>query len=644
MVKRVLRHIRPVYRDMVVAVLAFVALVFILAHVEFVEWLFAATRQFEHLELDEWIAALPALAVALAWYSYRRLRETRLLTDELGRTVESLRMTSEQLAAAKDAAERADAAKSEFLATMSHEIRTPLNGVIPVTELLLQTDLSDEQRAYANTVHQSGTALLEIINDILDLSRLEAGRVELETAPLAPAGIVESIATLFRTEAMGKGLEVSVYVDPGVPRTLIGDGTKLRQILLNLVGNAVKFTDAGGVTIALTLEARSDGFATARFEVADTGIGIADEHRATVFEKFSQAEASMTRRYGGTGLGLAICKSLVEVLGGRIGVESALGEGSRFWFTARLALEQGMEDEEAAPEADIADMRVLIVDGSAMSQQSLAKQLGAWGAAVATAHDGPSALAALRDAADRGAPFQAAVVEHDPPRSDGLALAAEMRDDPLLAATRLVLATQGPLPDGTATGDLPAVEACLQKPIAPSALGSSLGPIAASGSRTPAESETGHAQPGATGLPALEILVAEDNRSNRDLLVRILSRLGHASDVVGNGRDAVSAVERRPYDLVLMDVRMPVMSGIQALQAIRAMPGPVSELPIVAITADAMPGDREKHLALGFTESISKPIDRKRLDRVLADCQRELAEARPDGLADEPPLSRAIGR
>ena len=639
MVKRVLRHIRPVYRDMVVAVLAFVALVFILAHVEFVEWLFAATRQFEHLELDEWIAALPALAVALAWYSYRRLRETRLLTDELGRTVESLRMTSEQLAAAKDAAERADAAKSEFLATMSHEIRTPLNGVIPVTELLLQTDLSDEQRAYANTVHQSGTALLEIINDILDLSRLEAGRVELETAPLAPAGIVESIATLFRTEAMGKGLEVSVYVDPGVPRTLIGDGTKLRQILLNLVGNAVKFTDAGGVTIALTLEARSDGFATARFEVADTGIGIADEHRATVFEKFSQAEASMTRRYGGTGLGLAICKSLVEVLGGRIGVESALGEGSRFWFTARLALEQGMEDEEAAREADIADMRVLIVDGSAMSQQSLAKQLGAWGAAVATAHDGPSALAALRDAADRGMPFQAAVVEHDPPRSDGLALAAEMRDDPVLAATRLVLATPGPLPDGTATGDPPAVEACLQKPIAPSALRSCLGPIAASGSRTPAESENGHAQPGATGLPALEILVAEDNRSNRELLVRILSRLGHASDVVGNGRDAVSAVERRPYDLVLMDVRMPVMSGIQALQAIRAMPGPVSELPIVAITADAMPGDREKHLALGFTESISKPIDRKRLDRVLADCQRDLA-----GLADEPPLSRAIGR
>ena len=638
-VKRVLRHVRPVYRDMVVAVLAFVALVFVLAYFEFVEWLFAATRQFEHLELDEWIAALPALAVALAWYSYRRLRETRLLTDELGRTVQSLRMTSEQLAAAKDAAERADAAKSEFLATMSHEIRTPLNGVIPVTELLLQTDLSDEQRAYANTVHQSGTALLEIINDILDLSRLEAGRVELETAPLAPAGIVESIATLFRTEAMGKGLEVSVYVDPGVPRTLIGDGTKLRQILLNLVGNAVKFTDAGGVTIALTLEARSDGFATARFEVADTGIGIADEHRATVFEKFSQAEASMTRRYGGTGLGLAICKSLVEVLGGRIGVESALGEGSRFWFTARLALEQGMEDEEAAREADIADMRVLIVDGSAMSQQSLAKQLGAWGAAVATAHDGPSALAALRDAADRGAPFQAAVVEHDPPRSDGLALAAEMRDDPLLAATRLVLATQGPLPDGTATGDLPAVEACLQKPIAPSALGSCLGPIAASGSRTPAESENGHAQPGATGLPALEILVAEDNRSNRDLLVRILSRLGHASDVVGNGRDAVSAVERRPYDLVLMDVRMPVMSGIQALQAIRAMPGPVSELPIVAITADAMPGDREKHLALGFTESISKPIDRKRLHRVLADCQRDLA-----GLADEPPLSRAIGR
>lgn len=645
MVKRLFRHIRPGHRDLIVAVLAFAALALTLGSLDFVEWLFVATRDFEHLELDDWIAALPALAVAMAWYAYRRWRESETLGEELAQTVDSLRATSEELVVAKDAAERANAAKSEFLATMSHEIRTPLNGVIPVTELLLETDLSDEQRAYANTVYQSGTALLEIINDILDLSRLEAGRVEIESATVPIAEIVENIATLFGGEARTKGLEISVYVDPDVPQTLIGDGTKLRQILLNLIGNAVKFTKAGGVTIALTLESRSDGFATARFEVADTGIGIAEEHRANIFEKFSQAEASMTRRYGGTGLGLAICRNLVEVLGGRIGVESNLGEGSRFWFTARLAEAQGAQSGPTAPEADFADLRALVVDGSALGRQVLAKQLRAWGAAVATAHGGESALAMLRQAAEQGMPYEAAIVEHAPPRSDGLALAAYVRDDPLLSATRLVLASAGSLPDGAGQADGPAIDACLQRPLAPSALKRSLRSTNGSGAPKSTGADFGHAEPAASGLPALEILIAEDNRSNRDLLVRILSRLGHRTDVVGNGRDAVSAVEQRAYDLVLMDVRMPVMNGIQALQAIRAMPGPASNLPIVAITADAMRGDREKHLELGFTESISKPIDRKHLNRVLTDCQRRVADARPsNGVAGAPPMSRAVGR
>ena len=430
-----------------------------------------------------------------------------------------------------------------------------------------------------------------------------------------------------------------------MPQTLIGDGTKLRQVLLNLIGNAVKFTETGGVTIALTLESRADGVAKVRLEVADTGIGIAEEHQANIFEKFSQAEASMTRRFGGTGLGLAICRNLVEVLGGQIGVESALGEGSRFWFTARLSEPQGAQSDRAASEADVSDMRVLVVDGSALGRQVLAKQLRAWAAAVATAHDGPSALAMLRDAAERGAPYQAAIVEHDPPRSDGLSLAAYVRDDPLLSATRLVLASAGPLPDGAAAADAPSIAACLQRPLAPSALRKCLRPMNGSGSQGPTAPDTERSQTGANGLPALEILIAEDNRSNRDLLVRILSRLGHDTEVVGNGRDAVSAVGRRSYDLVLMDVRMPVMNGIQALQAIRAMPGPASDIPIVAITADAMRGDREKHLGLGFTESISKPIDRRRLNQVLDDCQRRLADTRSSAeMGAKQVLSRAVGR
>ena len=323
-------------RDLVVSVAVLAAIVTLLTSIDFLGLLFDFTRKHEDIELDEWLAAISALAVVTAWFSYRRWRESDELSRSLSITLRRLTANAAALSEAKAQAERANQAKSEFLATMSHEIRTPLNGVLPMTELLLDTDLDETQRKYAKIIYESGHALLAILNDILDLSKLEAGEVTLERAPFDPTASVKSVVTFFSGNADVKNLEISLYIDPKVPAHVLGDGTRLRQVLLNLVGNAVKFTDNGGVSVAFSGSDQEDGSFLARFEVTDTGIGIAPEQTTRIFEKFTQADTSTTRRFSGTGLGLAICRKLVVAMGGEIGVESTLGEGSTFWFTARF--------------------------------------------------------------------------------------------------------------------------------------------------------------------------------------------------------------------------------------------------------------------------------------------------------------------
>lgn len=608
---------REAYRDLAWAVLAFLVILAGLVAVDFVEWLFVNTRASEPLELDELIAALPALALALSWFAHRRWRASHELSLTLADTIESLRATSEDLSAAKDAAERSDAAKSEFLTTMSHEIRTPLNGVIPMTELLLETELDDEQRAYANTIQQSGAALLDIINDILDLSRLEAGHVDLKSLPVDVAGIVESVVSLFAAEASAKGIEIAIFIDPDFPSRPIGDSAKLRQVLLNLVGNAVKFTESGGVAVALTGESEDGGDITARFEVTDTGIGVTDEHRPIIFERFTQADASMSRRFGGTGLGLTICRKLSSMMGGGVGLDSVPGEGSTFWFTARLGA--GTKDAESASQDSLRDLRVLVVDGLALTRMITVRQIAAWGTTVDAAQTGQVAFSMLRDAAKAESPYDVVIVDLSMSQSDGMALAARIAEDVALAKTIVLMAASGVNPNGSMQAEGANPRSILRKPLCPSKLKSCLLETA----RAPTAGGAGTPRPALVhghDRRALRVLVAEDNKSNQELMMRILARLGHHADVVGNGRAAVDAIQEHSYDIVLMDVRMPVLDGIQAVQIIRGLDKPISTLPVVAVTAEAMQGDREKHMALGFSESVSKPIYRNRLEQVIEEC------------------------
>jgi signal transduction histidine kinase/CheY-like chemotaxis protein len=539
------------------------------------------------------------------------VRTARLLRSE--------REARRSLAAARDEALAGSRAKSAFLATMSHEIRTPMNGVIGLTGLLLKTDLDPRQQQYAEGVRGAGEALLTLINDILDFSKVEAGKLELEIVDFSPVQVVEEAAELVADTAQNKGLELLAYCSPELPEMLRGDPARLRQVLLNLTANAIKFTESGEVVLRASVEGPApDGAGVvARFEVTDTGVGIEAADSARLFEAFSQADSSTTRRYGGTGLGLAICRQLVGAMGGELGVESTPGQGSTFWFS--LPLEPA---QHPAPtryrSADLTGVRVLAVDDNATNRLVLTEQLGAWGVEVDAVEDGETALARLTAQAAAGTPYSLAVLDMCMPGMDGLELSRRMRALPDVPATPAVLLTSSP--EVTPTEARAAgISATLTKPVHLNHLHAALQDVL----RTKAAADREAARAAAVaaapqGGPSRgHVLVVEDSATNQMVAVGMLEHLGYTTEVAGNGLEALAAVRRSAFDAILMDCRMPEMDGYQATGEIRRLGGDVQHVPVIALTAGAIEGDMERCLAAGMNDYVAKPVSLKALDAAL---------------------------